>query len=229
MFEAGEKVKIKAGELDYKAAEDSKTSSGKTDDYNAELKVGGDSVDAKGGYSNTRSNANSTTAKAGAINAGGGIEIETTSGDVTLVGTDIKSATGDVAISSAGNVNLLSAVSTSSSNSSSVDASASLSGSKGGDGSKEGSGSMKAGMEKDVQTSTTNKTVNISGANVKVTAKNNVNNQSATIAAKKAPAQVKAGNKVTKTAVKNTSTSTSVGLKATGGVSGETGGKAAKK
>lgn len=110
-MEAGGDVTLKAGSLDYQAAQD--TSSASTEDRSASAGgkaklVGTQGVSVEGGYEQGTTSSTSTTARAGGISAGGNVTV-TTQGDARLEGTEvaagqkaaIKSETGSVTLDAA--------------------------------------------------------------------------------------------------------------------------------
>jgi len=110
-MEAGGEVTLKAGSLDYQAAQDSSSTS--TEDRSASAGgkaklVGTQGVAVEGGYEQGKTSSTSSTARAGGIGAGGNVTI-ITQGDARLEGTEvaagnkaaIKSETGGVTLDAA--------------------------------------------------------------------------------------------------------------------------------
>lgn len=127
----GQGVALEAGSLDFKAAENTETSSSSDSNVNAAMSAGltrgsgkGFEASVSGGTSKTDTNANSTTAVAGGISSGGNITIKT-KGDTRLEGTNL-SSTGDTAIDAGGSITFDAAKDTASSSTTSYDASASV-------------------------------------------------------------------------------------------------------
>ncbi len=116
-FASGGNIQINAGSLDFKAAQDtsSSTSNSSSGRIAAKVdvvgKVGGG---VEGNLSTEGKNEKTTTAVAGGLNAGGNLSINTT-GDVRLEGTKIESV-GKTAIAAGGTVDLTAARDTRESN-----------------------------------------------------------------------------------------------------------------
>ncbi len=105
-FEAGKDVNLTAGSLDYQAAKDTSTKSSSKLDGAVEASVGligSAEVSVEASIEGERTSDKSSTARAGAINAGGALTIKT-QGDATLEGTRL--AGDGVAIDAGGNVDL---------------------------------------------------------------------------------------------------------------------------
>nr|WP_279250599.1 hemagglutinin repeat-containing protein [Candidatus Marimicrobium litorale] len=116
-FESGGDTTIKAGSLDYQAAEDSQVSHSTEHEANLDIKIKikgetGVKVDVDYGYEG--SNNHSTTARTGGINAGGNLNIQTDD-DASFEGTNL--AGEQVAIDSGGKLDFTAARDTASTNS----------------------------------------------------------------------------------------------------------------
>ena len=130
-FESGGDITIEAKTLDYQAAQNSSTSSSSSSKVGAEGKVsvyGSAGVKAEGEYEQGTKSSESTTAKAGSINAGGNLTIKTT-GNATLEGTSLE-AGNQAALDVGGSLEFKAAQNTSSSTETSVGVSASISATK---------------------------------------------------------------------------------------------------
>ncbi|MBW1616036.1 MAG: hemagglutinin repeat-containing protein, partial [Deltaproteobacteria bacterium] len=120
-IKSGGDTEIEAGELDYKAAQD--TEQKKSDSLEVGFSfgmgggVGSNIADAEAtigaNYAGGKSKEASSTAVAGGINSGGALKIKTTKGNVRLEGTNIHSA-GDAEVDAAGDLIFDAATSTSS-------------------------------------------------------------------------------------------------------------------
>lgn len=144
-LESGKDMELNAGSLDYKAAQDTSTSSSSSSKIGAELKVGVDATKAvtgtaSGSYDAGRSTDSSTTAVTGGMKSGGNMKVNTT-GDAHFEGTNLE-AGGDAAVKSGGSLTFDAAHNTASHTEGSENASASISASK----SKGSSGKGSTGM-----------------------------------------------------------------------------------
>lgn len=140
-------MELNAGSLDYKAARDTETSSEKSSNIDAELKVGIDATKAvtgtiAGGYEADRSTDSSSKAVTGSMKSGGNLKVNTKD-DARFEGTNIE-AEGDAAVKAGGNLTFDAARDTESHTGGSENASASISASKSKGG---GAGSKGAGLE----------------------------------------------------------------------------------
>jgi len=158
-FEAGKDINLSAKTLDFQAAKDTTTQSSSGNSASAQLKAGvavsGGKVEAEAAYEQSGASANSSTAKAGGLNAAGSISIKT-QGDTTLVGTTVE-AGKDVGIASKeGSVKLEAAKSTTDGKSDGFNVSANLKVS--GQGAE---GGAAGGFNKGSNESTTNAVVSI--------------------------------------------------------------------
>ena len=127
----GEGVTIEAKSLDFKAAENTKTSSSSVSNVNGAVSAGltrgsgkGFEASVSGGTSKTDTSESSSTAVVGSINSGGSISIKT-KGDTRLEGTNL-SAEGNAGIEAGGSITFDAARDTASSSKTTHDASASL-------------------------------------------------------------------------------------------------------
>ncbi|WP_319542103.1 hemagglutinin repeat-containing protein [uncultured Pseudodesulfovibrio sp.] len=127
----GEGVAIEARSLDFKAAENTETSSSSVSNVNGAISAGltrgsgkGFEASVSGGTKKTDTNESSSTAVVGGINSGGNISIKT-KGDTRLEGTNL-SAEGNTGIDAGGNITMDAARDTTSFSETSYDASASL-------------------------------------------------------------------------------------------------------
>ena len=218
-FEAGGDVTIEAGSLDFKAAQDTTSQSSSGQNAEGEIKlglVGTPKVEGSVGYGQDSTDANTSTARAGSITAGGKINIKT-QGDTRLEGTDI-TAEGDVKVESEkGNVNLSAAKSTTSGSSNGFNVSVGVSV---GGGEVEGEGS--AGYAQGSESSTTNKTVNIKSGTgtVDMKAAKDVTMEGSTIDSA-GKTSIEAGGAVKMLEAKDESTSSSVGFQASAALSAD--------
>ena len=113
-YVSGGDVAINAHTLEYKDVKDTDKSSTRNKDIDAHLTVttvGTPGVDVGGGYTGKNTDAASSSARVGSINAGGKVTINT-DGDANFTGTQIKSV-GKTTINAQGDVNLKAAQSTS--------------------------------------------------------------------------------------------------------------------
>jgi filamentous hemagglutinin family protein len=143
----GEGVALEASSLDFKAAENTETSSSSVSNVNGAVSAGltrgsgkGFEASVSGGTSKTDTTESSTTAVAGGISSGGNISIKT-QGDTRLEGTNL-AATGDTGIDAGGSITFDAARDTASSSTTTYDASASLN-----VGDSAGGGSSKSNMD----------------------------------------------------------------------------------
>lgn len=121
-FEAAEDIVLTAGEIEYKAAQDSASSSESADAVDVEAKVavyGNAGFKGGAGYEGEDKSEESTTARTGAVTAGGNLTITTTQGDATFEGTNLE-AGDNATIDSAGEVEFTAARDTANSTDSSV-------------------------------------------------------------------------------------------------------------
>jgi filamentous hemagglutinin family protein len=155
-FEAAEDIAITASELEYKAAEDSTTETGDSQNIAVEGKAavyGNTGAKGEGEYGNSDTVTNTTTARTGSAVAGGSLTITTTEGDATFEGTDL-TGENSATIDAAGDVNFEAAKNTETSTSTEFEAEASVSATKGkknggavGSGNKGFSGSVEGEYE----------------------------------------------------------------------------------
>lgn len=218
-FEAGGDVTIEAGSLDFKAARDTTSQSSSGQNAEGELKVGlvgTPKVEGSVAYGQDKTDANTSTARAGGINAGGKVNIKT-QGDARLEGTDI-AADGDVNVASEkGKVTLEAAKSTTTGSSSGFNVNAGIS-----IGGGEVEGEAAGGFSQGSDSSVTNKTVNIkSGAgNVDIKAAKDVTMEGTTIDSA-GKTSIEAGGSVKMLEAKDEAKSSSVGLQANAEVSAD--------
>lgn len=144
-LESGGDMTLNAGSLDYRAAQNTESSSTSTSSIDAELKAGVDATKAvtgsiSGGYEADRESSSSSTAVTGSMKSGGNLKVNTT-GDARFEGTNIEAA-GDAGIKAGGDVTFDAARNASESSSSGENASASLSASKSGKGGGKGGKGM---------------------------------------------------------------------------------------
>ncbi|MEH6569991.1 MAG: hemagglutinin repeat-containing protein [Halioglobus sp.] len=132
-FVAGTNIAITAGELDYKAAQDSSTVTSASQSGGVEGKVavyGNAGAKAEGEYAVSDTVTNTSTARTGSASAGGNLIITTTKGGATFEGTDLEGR-NSAAIDSAGGVNFEAARNTETTTEVKVEAELSVSGTKG--------------------------------------------------------------------------------------------------
>jgi filamentous hemagglutinin family protein len=132
-FEAAEDIAITASELEYKAAEDSTTETGDSQNIALEVKAavyGNVGAKGEGEYGNSDTVTSTTTARTGSAVAGGNLTITTTKGDATFEGTDL-TGENSATIDAAGDVNFEAAKNTETSTSTEFEAEASVSATKG--------------------------------------------------------------------------------------------------
>jgi hypothetical protein len=224
-FEAGKDVTIEAKSLDYQAARDTSSSSSGKQSVEAEAKaklVGTAGAELSGAYDQSSSSSSSSTARAGGINAGGNVTVRTR-GDARLEGTDIAAGEKAKVESTGGNVILDAARSTSSSQSQGFNVKAELSMTKtpaegGKAAGKEGEGSLGGGYSSSSSSATTSKGASIKGRDVEVSAGRDVTMQGTQVKAA-GDATVKAGGEVKLLEAKDSSKSSSLGVKANADVS----------
>ncbi|MEF2230378.1 MAG: hemagglutinin repeat-containing protein [Pseudodesulfovibrio sp.] len=219
----GQGVALEAASLDFKAAENTETSSSSTSNINGAVSAGvsrgtgkGFEASVSGGTSKTETSASSSTAVAGGISSGGDISIKT-KGDTRLEGANL-AATGDTGIEAGGNITLDAARDTSSSSETSYDASASLAvgDSAGGGGSSKSSVDAKAagGYSKEAASSSTAKAGSIaSGGALTLTSGKTVTLEGANMASG-GDATISGADGVKFTAARSTSESSSTGVRA---------------
>ncbi|WP_419786338.1 hemagglutinin repeat-containing protein [Pseudodesulfovibrio sp.] len=218
----GQGVALEAASLDFKAAENTETSSSSTSNINGAVSAGvsrgtgkGFEASVSGGTSKTKTTASSSTAVAGGISSGGNISIKT-KGDTRLEGTNL-AATGDTGIEAGGNITLDAARDTSSSSETSYDASASLAiGDSAGGGSGKSSMDAKVagGYSKDTASSSTAKAGSIaSGGALTLTSGKTVTLEGTNMASG-GDATISGADGVNFTAARSTSESSSTGVRA---------------
>ncbi|QEI05320.1 filamentous hemagglutinin N-terminal domain-containing protein [Pigmentiphaga aceris] len=223
-FESGGNVNINAGSLDYQAARDTTSSSSNSLSGSAEVKVGilgsagvNGSVDVEGGTASS----SSSTARAGGINAGGTINVNT-GGNATFEGTNLNAGKG-VNVGAGGDVTFNAATSTS--QNSSISGSLSLSGGSSGSGAgKSSEGAVGASLEASKGASTTAVGSNISAGSggVNISGGKNVNLEGTQVQTTGATT-VSAGGTVNMTEAKSSEYQVGVGVTVGGGSSSEDG------
>ncbi|MBV5346389.1 MAG: hemagglutinin repeat-containing protein [Rhodoferax sp.] len=211
-FEAGKDITLEAKTLDYQAAKDTTTQSSSGNNGEGEIKggiaVSGGKVEGSGSYSQDKASADSTTSKAGGLNAGGNITIKT-QGDTRFEGTDI-GAGKDVNIQSTdGSVKFEAAKSTTGGNTDGFNASLNFKAS--GEGVEGGaSGGFNTGSD----SSTTNTVVKIrSGGGLNVSAGKDVTLEGTDINTQK-DTTIEAKGTVKMTEVTDTTKSSSLSMQA---------------
>lgn len=222
-------TELSASSIDFKAVQDTASSSSTSRDIDASLKVGagvaasagteggakfGPQGEIKAGFNmDTKKQQDaSSTAVTGSLNTGGKIKINTTQGDIRLQGVDV-AAGSDVQLKSAGNVVIDAATSTTSSTTDNFNVGVQF-GAKAGGGENSFNAGFNTDVEKGNKSSSTGKAGSIkSGGNVTVDAAKDVTLQGTSVAAS-GDVDLKAGGNVNLTAIKNTSTdqSTKVGF-----------------
>jgi filamentous hemagglutinin len=142
-FTSGGDVNLEAGSLDYKAAQNTESSTSSNSNIDADVKAGinfGSDGKVKGslggGYGEQETADSSTTAVTGSINAGGNLNIKTKD-DARFEGTNLDS-TGDANIAAGGNVTFDAAKDTQTSSAEGFDVAAELNLSKAKSGDKKG-------------------------------------------------------------------------------------------
>jgi filamentous hemagglutinin family protein len=223
----GGDTSLAASAVDFKAVQDTKTSSTTSRDIDASLKVGagvaasagteggakvGPQGEIKVGFNIDKKSQGdaSSTAVTGSLNTGGKLKITTTQGDIRLQGVDV-AAGGDVQLKSAGSVVLDAAQSTTSSNTDNLSVGVQL-GAKAGGGENSFSASANVGVDKGKSASNTAKTGSIkSGGDVGINAAKDVTLVGTKVAAD-GDVGVQAGGNVNLVAVKNTSTAESTNV-----------------
>lgn len=231
-IEAGGNVALDAKSLEFRAAQDTKSSSKETTSGSAELKVGygadasaeagkdkdaktetgyGMQGSAKGSYAGSTANSNSSKAVVGSIKSGGNTTV-TTKEDAKFVGTNID-AKGDANVKAGGNLIFDAARNTESSSSSSQNASAEVNLSTAG-GAKTGSLTAAGGYSKSSSDSSTAVTGSIkSGGNLNLSAGKDAKFEGTKLDSGK-DASIEAGGNVSFDAAKNTKNSESSGVQA---------------
>jgi filamentous hemagglutinin family protein len=223
----GGDTSLAASAVDFKAVQDTKTSSTTSRDIDASLKVGagvaasagteggakvGPQGEAKLGFNLDKKSQDdaSSSAVTGSLNTGGKLKITTTQGDIRLQGVDV-AAGGDVQLQSAGSVVLDAAQSTTSSHTDNLSVGVQLGGKAGG-GENSFSASANVGVDKGTSASNTAKTGSIkSGGDVGINAAKDVTLVGTKVAAD-GDVEVNAGGNVNLVAVKNTSTAQSTNV-----------------
>lgn len=109
-YQAGKDVVISAADYVNKAAADTKSTTDESTSASGQASVGVDTtasvdVDASAQGSHTTSGTTQSTARTGAINAGGSVIIQANKGDVTLEGTNISGVKG-VGVTAARDINI---------------------------------------------------------------------------------------------------------------------------
>lgn len=167
---SGGDTEITASKFDYKAAQNTQTSSSESRNIDAGIKVGGGgsawastqeaafvAPQVQGGlnakFDTNSSNAAATQAVVGGIESGGNVKIKTTQGDLRLEGTNVK-AQGGTTLDSAGAVRLDQAQDTASSSSKSINGNVGINFDVGG-GKKSGSLEAGGGFDRAKDASTT--------------------------------------------------------------------------
>jgi filamentous hemagglutinin len=130
---SGGDMNLNAGSLNYKAAQNTASSTTGSTTTNADLQVGIDAtkavnLNASANYDNSNSSNSSTTAVAGGMTSGGNLHVNT-GGDANFEGTNI-AAGGSAGVNAGGNVNFAAAHNTSTSSSNDLNAGGSISLSK---------------------------------------------------------------------------------------------------
>ncbi len=117
-IEADGDINLSADSLNYAAAENTNSSGSNTETANASVDgdVIGKTVDLSADYEDQNQNADATTAVTGSLDAGGDVNINTT-GDATLEGTEVEAGKGIDISASEGDVNLNAAEDTTTTNS----------------------------------------------------------------------------------------------------------------
>ena len=158
-LKAGKDINLNAGALDFKAAKDTSSSSGTKNDVNASLTVtvvGTTGGNLAGNYKGKTDSSESSTARAGSLEAGGDIKVKI-GGDASFTGTQLKSD-GKISLDAQGDAKFSAAQSTRTSSSQDLNANAGI---KGGGGS--GSGNIGAAYSNNGSSSTTGQGAKIEG------------------------------------------------------------------
>lgn len=222
-MEAGGNVNLEAGSLEFKAAQDTTSTSGTSHEIDAKLKI--DVAGSKGGsleasYAGSGESEKTSTARTGSINAGGNLNIKT-KGDASFEGTQLESG-GDASIKSGGTVDFKAARDTTESSSKSGSVSLEVSGSK-----KSKGGSLEGEYAQSDSASSKAQTGGIkSGGKLDVSAGKDANFEGTELKSK-GDASVEAGGNVNLKAATDTETSTAFHVE--GGVSGEKGKEGSEK
>lgn len=190
-IEAGKSANVKAGSLEFKAAEDTETSSASRDELGVEAKVGkgagasasttgggeaekGIAVKVKGEYEGEKESSRSSRAVTGGIKAGENLTIST-DGDANFKGTNLEAGKDADIRSDNGSVSFTAARDTDSSSESSLEVEAEASLKKASGGSKTGGLEAEAGYEDEAQSSDRAVVGGVkAGGNLNVSARDNI-------------------------------------------------------
>ncbi|HYD19183.1 MAG TPA: hemagglutinin repeat-containing protein [Patescibacteria group bacterium] len=166
-LEAGGDMELNAGELDYKAAKNTSSSTSSSSNVDAELKVGIDATKAvtgtiSGGYDQSNSTDSSSEAVTGSMKSGGNMKVNTT-GDARFEGTNLE-AGGDASVKAGGNVKFDAAKNEESHTEDGFNVSGSLSASKSKGSSGKGSTGMGLELEGGMNNSKSSSTEGVAGS-----------------------------------------------------------------
>lgn len=217
-MEAGGDVTLKAGSLDYQAAQDS--SSASTEDRSASAGgkaklVGTQGVSVEGGYEQGKTSSTSTTARAGGVKAGGNVTV-TTQDNARLEGTEVAAGNKAAIKSETGSVTLDAASSTTHEESSGFGVSAEFGSTKSG-GERESKSALGGSYDSGKSDTTTQSGVRIQGSQVEISAGKDATLRGTQVEATE-NASVTAGGKVDLLESVNSESGSSFGIsgKATG-------------